>query len=265
MNKSSLVNAFSQDAFGLGQHLQAFLRLKPGALATHLQTGQQDLAQLGRRDFRWETATDFYRDKVGSAYLFELAAWHLQSREYIADTLRLTVDQARGAVLDFGGGIGTHALAAALCPQVKQVIFWDLNPVHCEFVQFRAQQLGLLDKLVIPGALNPDSTFDTILCFDVMEHLSDPSAQLHRFHEMLSASGRLILNWYFFRGFADEFPFHLEDLEKIECFFRTLQNKFLEVFHPYLITTRCYRPWTSSTPGEGDRLLGKGPVNLDSP
>jgi hypothetical protein len=27
----------------------------------------------------------------------------------------------------------------------------------------------------------------------------------------------------------------------VERFFRTLQARFLEVFHPYLITTRAYR------------------------
>jgi hypothetical protein len=27
----------------------------------------------------------------------------------------------------------------------------------------------------------------------------------------------------------------------VEAFFRTLQARFLEVFHPYLITTRAYR------------------------
>jgi hypothetical protein len=28
----------------------------------------------------------------------------------------------------------------------------------------------------------------------------------------------------------------------VERFFRTLQTHFLEVFHPYLITTRAYLP-----------------------
>lgn len=244
MEKNALLEAFSKDAFALEQHLQRFLNLEPEILVGRLQIAQQTLAQLGRRDFQWDAAASFYRDKVGFVYLLELAAWHLQSNGYIGDTLRLTADQAQGTVLDFGGGIGTHSLAAALCPQVTQVIFWDLNPVHQEFVQFRAWQLGLSGKIVFPVELDPNSTFDTILCFDIMEHLPEPSVQLQQFREMLSPNGRLILNWYFFRGFAQEFPFHLEDSEKIERFFRVLQMQFLEVFHPYLITARCYRPWS---------------------
>jgi hypothetical protein len=51
----------------------------------------------------------------------------------------------------------------------------------------------------------------------------------------------MIVNWHFFKGFNQEFPFHLDDTKVVETFFNTLQSKFLEVFHPYLITTRCYR------------------------
>lgn len=65
---------------------------------------------------------------MGSAYLLDLAAWHLSSTDYIGDTLRLVADQARGLVLDFGGGIGTHTIGAALCPAVEQVIFGISTP-----------------------------------------------------------------------------------------------------------------------------------------
>lgn len=246
MDKQALLHAFSRDAFSLEQHIKAFLRIEPKTLTTHLQIAQQTLAQLGQRDFQWEAAASFYRDKVGSAYIFELAAWHLQSKDYISDTLRLIADHAQGAVLDFGGGIGTHSLAAAFCPQVARVIFWDLNPVHQKLVQFRAWQLGLADKILFPAELDFNSVFDTILCFDVMEHLAKPSVQLQQFRDMLSPDGRLIINWYFSKGFAREFPFHLEDSKEIEQFFRTLQRGFLEIFHPYLITARCYRPWLES-------------------
>jgi SAM-dependent methyltransferase len=246
MEANLLRQTFLQDAFALEKHLQAFLRLEPETLAAHLhqQVAQQALAQLGRRGFQWDAAAHFYRDQVGTAYLFELATWHLNQKDYIGDTLRLTADQARGVVLDFGGGIGTHSLTAAHCPQVTKVIFWDLNPVHREFVQFRARQLGLSDKIVFPPDLEPKTgAFDTILCFDVIEHLPKPSVELQKFREMLSPEGRLILNWHFFKGFAQEFPFHLDDPEEIDLFFLTLQRQFLEVFHPYLITARCYRPW----------------------
>jgi hypothetical protein len=57
----------------------------------------------------------------------------------------------------------------------------------------------------------------------------------------MGAESIALLNWYFFRGFQGEYPFHLDDPVLVEAFFRTLQSRFLEVFHPYLITTRAYR------------------------
>jgi hypothetical protein len=35
----------------------------------------------------------------------------------------------------------------------------------------------------------------------------------------------------------------------VERFFRTLQTRFLEVFHPWLITTRAYRLWAADPEG----------------
>ena len=36
-------------------------------------------------------------------------------------------------------------------------------------------------------------------------------------------------------------PFHIDDSQIVEKFFKTLQSDFLEVFHPILITTRAYK------------------------
>jgi hypothetical protein len=58
---------------------------------------------------------------------------------------------------------------------------------------------------------------------------------------MLTPSGNMVANWYFSKGLNQEFPFHLDDPATIEYFFRTLQTNFLEIFHPYFITTRSYR------------------------
>ena len=235
------LSAYWHDAFSLKQHLQEFLQLEPEELDRKLNAGLQDLAELGHRDFDWDQATEFYRDRVGEAYLFDLGIWHLTSRDYIGDTLRLVADHAKGRVLDFGGGIGTHTIGAALCPAVQQVIYCDINPTNRAFVEHRAAQLGLQSKITCCSELPMGERFDTIVCFDVVEHLPTPSEQLLQFHKMQSATGTLILNWYFSKGFNQEFPFHLDDLHLVEAFFITLQAHFLEVFHPYHTTTRCYR------------------------
>jgi hypothetical protein len=82
------------------------------------------------------------------------------------------------------------------------------------------------------------------VCLDVLEHLADPAAQIELFAQWLRPEGIALLNWYFFQGFAGEYPFHFDDPALVEAFFRKLQQRFLEVFHPYLITTRAYRLMT---------------------
>lgn len=235
------LTGYWQDGFHLKQHLQDFLQIDAPTLEARLQEGQTALAQLGRHDFTWETATEFYRDQVGVAHLFDLGAWHLTSQDYIGDTLRLVATFAQGRVLDFGGGIGTHAIAAALCPQVEEVIYCDINPINRDFVENRAAQLGLGSKLKCCLELPLDRQFDTIICFDVLEHLPDPKEQLLEFQRLLCPKGKIILNWYFFKGLQQEFPFHLDDPQLIANFFRELRQNFQEVFHPYFITARCYQ------------------------
>lgn len=241
------LSGYWQNAFDLEAHLGSFLGLGAADLREKLRAGQQQLAELGRRDFGWDRADAFYRDQVGSAYLLDLAAWHLSSTDYIGDTLRLVADHARGLVLDFGGGIGTHAIGAALCGAVERVIFWDINPVHRQLVRLRAEKLGLKERIHCPETFPEGMQLDTILCFDVIEHLPSPAEQLRQFYGWLQPQGRLLINWYFFKGFNGEFPFHLDDPQRIEEFFRVLQSHFLEIFHPYFITARCYRKWKTDS------------------
>jgi len=235
---------FLADGFALRTQLAAFLQLDPAELEQRLPGSTADLAGLHPGAFDPERAEAFYEETVGDGHLLELAAWHLGSAAYIADTLRLQERFASGAVLDFGGGIGSHALAAAGLRAVEHVWFVDLNPRNRAFVQRRASTLGLADRISCHRDLSdpalPDR-FDTIVCLDVLEHLSDPAGQLEAFAARLNDRGTALLNWYFFQGFHGEYPFHFDDPALVERFFRTLQQRFLEVFHPWLITTRAYR------------------------
>jgi hypothetical protein len=237
---------FLADGFDLRQQLAGYLQISLEELEQRLPRSTDDLAALHPGAFDPQQAGQFYEDTVGTAHLLELAAWHLGSADYIADTLRLQQRFASGQVLDFGGGIGSHALAAAALPDVQAVWYVDLNPHNRAFVAARAQALGLgarvhccrdLDDPALP------ERFDTVVCLDVLEHLSDPAAQLELFANRMTPSATALLNWYFFKGFAGEYPFHFDDPELVERFFSTLQRRFLEVFHPWLITTRAYRLW----------------------
>jgi hypothetical protein len=238
------VDAFLADGFALKQHLADYLAIDLAELERRLPSSTAELAALHPGAFELEQAGRFYEDTVGTAHLLELAAWHLGSAEYIADTLRLQQSFACGQVLDFGGGIGSHALAAAALPQVDRVWFVDLNPHNRACVEARAAKLGLADRITCHRDLEDPrlpACFDTLVCLDVLEHLPDPAGQLEQFAGRLSAAGTALLNWYFFKGHRGEYPFHVDDPVLVERFFRTLQSRFVEVFHPFLITTRAYR------------------------
>jgi len=153
-----------QDIFNLKQHLQEFLNSNLETIEQKLALGQQSLKEIGHRDFDWEKASDFYRDRVGSAYLFDLGYWHMSNQGYIKGTLTLISDRVADRVLDGGGGISTHAIAAALCPQVEQVVYCDLNPINGNCVQSRAAKLGLSDKISCCLQVSSTEVFDAIIC-----------------------------------------------------------------------------------------------------
>ena len=245
MNQSNLdISMFLQNGFDLRVQLAKFLDISVEKLEMQLPRGANDLASLHPGSLNADDASDFYEKEVGYAHLIDLAAWHLNSSNYIADTLRLQKMFAFGKVLDFGGGIGTHAISAAALKDVEHVYFVDLNPQNRDFVQSRANELGLSDCLSVHRDIENtgEINFDTVVCLDVLEHLPDPSGQLEIFLKHLSSEGTALMNWYFYKGSNGEYPFHFDDKEIIEKFFLTLQGKFIEVFHPFLITTRAYKP-----------------------
>ena len=216
--------------------------MKESDLDGFLANAKMNLANLHPGD-GLSDVSDFYSKIVGDGHVADLAAWHITSKAYIADTLKLQQMFSRGLVLDFGGGIGTHALANAMSSAVEQVFFVDINETNRNFVEYRAKELGVEKKLTFCKTIKDTqiSKFDTIICLDVLEHLADPSSQIKIFHDNMNPDSIALFNWYFYKGDNNEYPFHIDDNQVIERFFMTLQSNFLEVFHPILITTRAYK------------------------
>ena len=241
-NNDFILKEFLDNAFNLKSHLMEFLSIKECDLDEYLSNAKMNLANLHPGD-TLSNVSDFYTEIVGDCHLADLAAWHITSKNYIADTLKLQQRFSRDLVLDFGGGIGTHALANAMSSKVEHVFFVDINETNRNFVEYRAKKLGVEQKLTFCKTIQDTkiSKFDTIICLDVLEHLADPSSQIKVFNEFMDYNSIALFNWYFYKGEKNEYPFHIDDVQVVNKFFMTLQSTFLEVFHPILITTRAYK------------------------
>ena len=237
-----ILKDFRNDAFNLKSHLMEFLSIKESDIDGILENAKMDLANLHPGDDLIETS-DFYKEIVGDKHLADLAAWHISSKDYITDTLKLQQRFSRNLVLDFGGGIGTHALANAMNSKVEHVFFVDINKTNRNFVEYRAKKLGVDNKLSFYKTIKEikNYKFDTVVCLDVLEHLSDPSLQLDTFYKIMGSNSIGLFNWYFYKGEKNEYPFHIDDKKIVEKFFKNLQSKFIEIFHPILITARAYK------------------------
>jgi len=238
----TILNDFYENAFGLKSHLIEFLPINEDNFNNFLNNAKIELANMHPGDSSVDNSA-FYEDIVGDKHLADLSAWHLTSKEYIASTLKLQQNFSKNLVLDFGGGIGTHALANAMSEDVEHVFFVDINKTNREFVKFRAKKLRLEQKISFHKSIKDTNVtnFDSIVCLDVLEHLEDPALQLDRFHEIMGEDSFSIFNWYFYKGDKNEYPFHIDDERLVSKFFEILQYKFKEIFHPMLITTRVYK------------------------
>ncbi len=241
-NNNLILKEFLDNAFNLKSHLMEYLSIRECDLEGFLANAKMNLANSHPGDTLNEVS-DFYTEIVGDRHVADLAAWHITSSDYIADTLKLQQRFSRGLVLDFGGGIGTHALANAMSSKVEHIFFVDINQTNRNFVKYRAKKLGVEKKITFCKTIQDTQLlkFDTIVCLDVLEHLADPASQIITFNEIMDSNSIALLNWYFYKGDNNEYPFHIDDSQIIEKFFETLQSNFLEVFHPIHITTRAYK------------------------
>ena len=241
-NDNFILKEFLDNAFNLKLHLMEYLSIKECDLDGFLANAKMNLANSHPGD-DLNNVSDFYTEIVGDRHIADLAAWHITSRDYIADTLKLQQRFSRDLVLDFGGGIGTHALANAMSSKVEHVFFVDINETNRNFVEYRSKKLGVEKKITFCKTIKDAqiSKFDTLVCLDVLEHLANPAYQIEIFHGIMNFNSIALLNWYFYKGEKNEYPFHIDDSKVVENFFKKLQSNFLEVFHPILITTRAYR------------------------
>ena len=118
-----------------------------------------------------------------------------EAENYNAWMLERATPYLGQAVLDVGAGTGTFT--AALADGRERVVGLEPDPPLFEILDRR---LGGRPNVEVFQAesgqlrsLLPDARFDSIVCFNVLEHIADETAALRGFHESLRAGGHLLL------------------------------------------------------------------------
>ncbi len=125
-------------------------------------------------------------------------------------------------VLDVGCGAGGKSLFYLECGANK-VVGIDIVPKYKEESEVLASKLGLRGfEFQLDDAKStsfPDSSFDTIIMNDAMEHVAEPEAVLREMHRILKPQGKLYVN---FPPYNHPYGAHLSDvigIPWVQCFF----------------------------------------------
>ena len=91
--------------------------------------------------------------------------------------------------LDFGSGVGTHAIA--LCENENDVTLLDVPGPLSLFAERRIARRGHRVSFCDTQEPLPKKMFDVVICSDVLEHTYDPVSELQRILDSLKPGGIL--------------------------------------------------------------------------
>nr|HPQ71848.1 class I SAM-dependent methyltransferase [bacterium] len=113
---------------------------------------------------------------------------------FIARFLR---PQSHERVLDVGCGLGEFSMLCAA--GAREVLGVDASPTAVAAARCAANELGVANATFVEGDVyelakiaGEPGSFDKILCFDLLEHLSDPESVLQQIHALLRPGGRAL-------------------------------------------------------------------------
>ncbi|WP_422124561.1 class I SAM-dependent methyltransferase [Planococcus sp. X10-3] len=152
--------------------------------------------------------------------------------EHIA-RYHFAIEYAQGRVLDLacGVGYGAQLLAKAKNKEIEEVVAIDSDAEAIRYAKHRYYHPKV--NFLQDDALNPRlpqklGTFDAIISFETIEHLSDEKRFLDSLYELLKPGGLLILSTPFGlgRGKPCEAEFHVHQLSWSE--FHELFGEYAE-------------------------------------
>lgn len=121
-----------------------------------------------------------------------------QAPQGVLGSLRSRVIQG-AHVIDFGCGRGELAQAIAQSG-ARSVVGIDLSPESIADARAKLDSGEISDRVTFMEGLPksiplPDASIDTILCFDVMEHVIEYEAIVPQWRRVLAPRGRVFIKW----------------------------------------------------------------------
>jgi 2-polyprenyl-3-methyl-5-hydroxy-6-metoxy-1,4-benzoquinol methylase len=135
-----------------------------------------------------EEILNFYR--TTESYLFDLARY-----DYFFQTWRERVPRlCGGRVLDYGGGIGDMTIRCAE-RGLKDLTYYDLEGTIMDFAKWRFAKRRINVRIIKASDEEDrlEGKYDSIFCFDVLEHVTEPTKHAERLLKHLPKNGKLFI------------------------------------------------------------------------
>lgn len=160
--------------------------------------GDRPSNELSEKELQsyYQTTDTYLYDLTGFNYFDPSAVQWRSYALFLTDQLRRQRGTVR--VLDFGGGIGSTALALAELPGVE-VTYLDLPGKTMDYAQWRFNEAGRTIEVLDGTQPDPlgDRTFDLIVSFDVLEHVPEPEQTARYLYDHLNDDGVFVVSVYF--------------------------------------------------------------------
>jgi 2-polyprenyl-3-methyl-5-hydroxy-6-metoxy-1,4-benzoquinol methylase len=221
------------------------------------EQGRKNFAALWHElkvDSRSETSlSQFYN--ASDLEIFELLDYHSKKwndgpLNYVAALEIAKLSPGRD-YLDYGSGIGTGALLFER--HGFKVTLCDISTPLLAFAQWRFKQRKRHAAFVDLKQEEPQSQYDLITCFEVLEHVKDPLGLLRKLHRRLKPNGILVVSAPFWE--EEEHPMHIVHDIHLTKKFRgqgfdmewNLKNQVRKIIRePFFILRKVERPWLAN-------------------